>query len=190
MTDGAGNNTTVVVPLTLTDFAKALRELIAAFRDAVGIGKDGANVVRRHRASTAAANLDYLSFQPDGFSRHLQRIADGKGTNADAEALSAFSNQTADGVVQKIRALRGYRDNVRQQCGRDAADKLSNLIDGPNGKFAIRYEIEGLFHMWGDGKDPPLLADQASRILRMIETFNADLTAMHDTIFPPRGAPK
>ena len=181
--------TTIVIPLALTDFAKALRELIGAFRDGAEVIRDGMQALARRRARGAASDLDVLSFQPGGFLRHLRRIAAGEGTTEDVAALDEFTHETADEVSEKIHTLRKYRDTVREQCGQDAANKLSNVIDGPAGKFVIRYEIAGLAQMWRDGKQADCPA-QATKILAMIAEFNDELAGLHDAIFPPRGAPK
>lgn len=133
--------------------------------------------------------MDDIAFGPDGFCRHLRAIAEGKSKPADIDALEAFYRETSTRVVESVARLRQYREAVREQCGRRAAEELSNLIDGPNGKFVIRYEIEALVDMCRDRKNPEAILKQTSSISAKIEAFNDQLTKVHDTIFPPRGAP-
>jgi hypothetical protein len=68
------HGTTVLIPGSLTDFVKALRELIAGVRDVGNLFKDGADLYNKRRARRAAKNLNTLSFTPEGSRRHLERI--------------------------------------------------------------------------------------------------------------------
>lgn len=181
---------TVVMPLSLMDFVKALRELMGVFRDATGFVVDGVNLIRRNRAGKAAADLDYMGFPPHGFLRSLSKIASGQGSTADGEKLQSILDATADGVTSRLGALGNYRETVRKDCGAAAGAKLDAILHGPEGKFVIRYEIEGLIHMVRDGKPPADQSAQAKSIIEKIAAFNEHLIELHDSILPPRGAPK
>ncbi len=176
----------VAMPLSLTDFVKAFRELLGAFRDATGIVRDGMDLLRRRNARVAAGDLDGIAFPPGGFCHSLAIIGTGKGTAAQFDELARILNATAEDVAERIDGLRKYRDTVREQCGAAVAARLLNLLDGPDGKFVIRYEIEGLIDMGRRGK--PNTQEQAIRILGMISEFNDKLIELHDVILPPRGA--
>lgn len=172
----------------LISFSNELKSLIETMESLLG---KAVNAARRHKAGKAAASLDGLHFAPGGFRRALQNVADGCSTGTDIDALDAFHKQTGPAVQEDIKSLRGYRDVLRRLCGATASAKLDEILDGPNGKFVIRYEIEGLVHMARSGRCSPAdLQQQASRILDLIERFNAALVELHDTIFPPSGAPR
>lgn len=85
MTEAGKGATTVVMPLTLTDFAKAFRELLATFRDPVGIRSDGVDLLRRRRARSAAGQLSDVGFPPGGLCEALGAIARGEGDDADVD---------------------------------------------------------------------------------------------------------
>lgn len=184
--------TTVVIAGPLVEAAKALRELMAAFRDAAGLIDGGVKFLRRRKAGHAADDLNDIAFAPgSGFYGPLRLIAAGNGTTADVDKLERLLNDTAEGVVQRVRALENYRDTVRRNCGAQAGRKLDDLLDGPDGKFVIRYEIEGLVHMIRDNRTTKTdQKAQAQNTIDKITAFNTQLMELHDLIFPPRGAPK
>ncbi|MCT4654408.1 MAG: hypothetical protein N4A65_01225 [Cohaesibacter sp.] len=176
----------VAIPATLTDFATALRELISAFRDAVGLIDSGKNLLAVHRAEKTADGLDYISFKSGNFLTHLDNIAKGHCTEEDFDSLRRLLGATAEGVQTKILALRKSGESVRKTCGASASHKLDQLLDGPYGKFVIRYEIEGLVQMHEDGKHGEAVQLQARNIIGKIDEFNRELIALHDTVFPPK----
>lgn len=182
--------TTVVIPLALTDFAKALRELIGAFRDAAGLAGDGLAYIKRRKARERAIDLDYLGFEPNGFLRPLTRIAAGRRIPSDFDELDQLRGDTAEGVTQRVQALRGYRATIRENCGLAAAHRLDKILDGPAGKFLIRYEIDALVDRFRGGANREELISRATSILDLVGDFNQQLTELHDLMLPPRGAPK
>lgn len=186
----AGTQTSIVTPGSLTDFAKALRELIAAFRDVAGVVNDGLGFRRRWKAGQAADDLDGISFPAGGFRRPLMKIASGTGSPSDVDDLEQLLHITAEKITVRIDALRKCRDDVRRTHGAAVGHSLSNIIDGPDGKFVIRYEIEGLISIIRNGCDIHRQQDQAGHILEMIDNFNANLVELHDMIFPPQQRPK
>lgn len=191
MSDGSKGTTTVVAPLTLTDVAKALREVLAAFRDVAGFCSDGVDLLRRRRARNAAGDLADIGFPPGGFCKPLGLISRGEGCDADVDELSRLFEDTSGRVAERVQELKAYRNVVREQCGAAAGNSMDWLLDGPAGKFVIRWEIEGLVHMWRDGRaGPERCREQATRILGIIDSFNEDLASLHDAIFPPRGSPR
>ena len=180
----------MTAPVSLISMANELNGLIEFFEKLFGLGAKGANQLRRRKAGKAADNLHSLHFPPGGFRAPLENIAAGKGSAADIDVLAAFYEQTSSAVVGGVQALHAYVDIVRKQCGAGVSEKLVELLEGPDGKFVIRYEIEGLVHMARGGRSTNAdLQAQAKRILEMIAAFNAKLNDLHDTIFPPTGAP-
>jgi hypothetical protein len=145
----------------LISFSNELKSLIETMEALLG---KAVKVARRHKAGKAAASLDGLHFGPGGFRRALLNVADGRTTSAAIDALEVFYRETGPAVQQDIQSLREYREVVRKLCGASASSKLEEIIDGPNGKFAIRYEIEGLVHMARGGRcTTPDLQKQAAK---------------------------
>jgi len=181
----------VPAPVSLISLSNELNGLIEFFQRLFSLGEKGANRFHRYKASKAAQTLHGLHFPPGGFREPLERIAIREGSAADIEVLAAFYDETSPAVVQGVQALHAYVDVVRKQCGAGASAKLEELLDGPDGKFVIRYEIDGLVHMARGGHASKSdLQEQARKILQMIAGFNAKLIDLHDTMFPPTGAPK
>src|SRR5664279_2994947 len=124
MSQDKSHDATVVVPLALTDFAKALRELIGAFRDIAGLVSDGINLARRQTASKKAGELDSLGFTPNGMYGSLTRIAEGRNIATDFDRLDQLIYDTASDVDLSIDKLRLYRGAIRRDCGLAMAHKL------------------------------------------------------------------
>lgn len=181
----------IIVPGALSDFAKALRELIGAFRDVAGLVGDGAKIIQRQHAGRAVGNLDAIAFAPDGFCGPLMRIGNGNESAAEYDELERLLGDSAAEVADRLRSLRKYRETLRINCGAKICQKFDEMLDGPAGKFIIRYEIEGLVHMYNNkNTEKEHRQVQANRVLDMIASFNNELAELHDTIFPPRGAPR
>lgn len=181
---------TLLIPGTLTDFAKALRELIGAFRDIAGLVVDGTNMARRHEARGRAADLDHLAFPPDGFLRPLTRIASGTIVPSDLDELEQLANESERRIADRVHYLRRYRGIIRENCGAAVARCFDSLIDGPSGKFMIRCEIRAVVDLARLGRPAAELQARAKGIIEMIDTFNDALIELHDAMFPPRGPPK
>lgn len=181
----------MTVPVSLISLSNELNGLIEFFEKLFAVGEKGARRFQRRKAGKAAETLHGLHFPPGGFRGPLENIAAGKSNAADIDALGYFYEETSPEVVDGVQALHAYVDVVRKQCGAGASANLVELLDGPDGKFVIRYEIEGLVHMARGGNSTQSdLSAQAQKILQMIAAFNARLIDLHDTIFPPSGAPK
>ncbi|WP_114217154.1 hypothetical protein [Ochrobactrum sp. 3-3] len=179
--------TNAIIPGSLTDFARSLRELIGALHDLAELVGDGGKVAlgiyRREQSSRAAQNLDTLSFAPQGSRMHLESIAAGRGTSADIDAIAASQEATAFDVEMSMQQLSHYRGPLRKALGRDAAERLDNLIYGPFGKTRLRNLLADLVCSY-EGKEPvpeSAVADAAA-ILKSVEALNAEITALHDEI--------
>lgn len=179
-------NTTI----SLISLSNELNGLIDLFQRLFSLAEKGSNRFARRRAGEAARTLHGLHFTPAGFRRPLENIVSGTSSAADVEALASFYTETSPAVVEGVQALGIYIDVVRKQCGAGASAKLEELLHGPDGKFVIRYEIEGLVAMIRGGRSAASdVQEQAEKILGMITEFNAKLVDLHDTIFPPTGVP-
>jgi hypothetical protein len=104
--------------------------------------------------------------------------------------LDQLIGNTAEVVNTSVQALRKYRGAIRENCGLAAATRLDHLLDGPAGKFEIRYAIGALIHNYRRGSKRDDLAAQAAEILGMIDQFNLELIELHDLVLPPRDAPR
>lgn len=177
-------------PGSLISLSNELNGLIEFFEKLFDLGEKGVHRLGRRRAGKAAGTLHGLHFAPGGFRRPLENIAGGRGSTADFDALSVFRGDTAQEVRQGVAALGAYQGVVLAQCGATAAQKLEELLHGNAGKFEIIYKIRALVDMarGGHASNADLQA-QATKILEMIAEFNATLNELHDTIFPPSGAP-
>src|SRR4051794_16845331 len=133
--------------VSLISLSNELNGLIELLEKLFAIGEKGASRFYRHKARKAADSLNVLQFRPRGFRAPLESIAAGKIDTSDVDALASFSGETSQVVVNRVQALYAYLDVVRHQCGAAASAQLEELLDGPDGKFVIRYEIEGLVHM-------------------------------------------
>ena len=180
---------TVVTPLTMTDFVKALNELIEVFRSLTGLAGDGVNFVRRHSAEAWTAYLDKLGFTPGGFRDPLERIAGGKATEADFSELQHLLDETLAPMITTAERVFEYRDTLRVNCGREAAHALDELIEGVIGKYPLRRRIGDLARWSGSPTSADVQAE-ARNILDQIANFNENLNRLHDMALPPRGAPK
>lgn len=188
--DKSTGSNMIVIGGPLIEVAKALHELVEAFRDITGLIGDGVNLLRRHRAGGTADNLHNLSFRAGGgFMAPLLRIADGEGSTEDANQLDKLLRNSAEMVSDKVAALAKYEAVVRRDLGEAAVPEFMGLIHDSGGKFVIRWEIEGLVFLVRDGKALNRQKAQAERVIVMIEEFNQRLSKLHDRIYPPRGAP-
>jgi len=168
-----------------------LKGLLEVFERLFALGGKGVDRVKRHRAKKAADNVDALHFPPTGFRRPLEKIASGQSSVADVDALDSFYRDTSPSVANAVHALKAYRDVVRKQCGARASAKLEQLLDGPDGKFSIRYYIQNLVEMIRCGRYSDADVQALARtILTMIDEFNDKLIDLHDMIFPPTGVPR
>jgi hypothetical protein len=188
MADSASNkeNQAVVLPGSLTDFAKAIREIISAVRDVGAFFNDGVGLYDKHQARGAARHLNTLSFTPGGSRRHLERIAAGVGTAEDIEAIGRQMAETAGEVEASVRALAVYRETLREKHGMAAANKLDEIIYGPVGKEMLRMSLLDLVDMGRNKNTPPEhIQRTAARALDVIEHLNRQLIEIHDRILPP-----
>lgn len=176
----------VVVPGSLTDLAKALREIIAAIRDVGQLVSDGSKLFDNQRARKAATNLSNLEFTPAGSRRHLERIAAGKATPKDFQAIAEKMASTAGDVERSVLALDKYRNRLRETRGMKAANKLDAIIHGPSGKMVIRETLRDIVEM-SRGPEPSndTIQASASQALGYIESLNKNLVELHDLVVKP-----
>jgi hypothetical protein len=155
-----------------------------------GLVADGRKTVDRVQAGRAADHLDFLAFHPGGFCKALRQIASGQGSEANIDELQQMLDSSAEDVQRRVYALHAYRDTVRRNCGADAGIQMAHILDGPEGKFQIRYDIMGLVQMARSGSSLAAQKSHAENILKSISKFNDEYVKLHDLIFPPRGAPR
>lgn len=173
----------VVLPGTVTDLVKGVRELLGLVKDLqefVGWGFEELDKGRRRRA---AKNIDGLTFSPDLSRQPLERIAAGKGTAAEYEMISVRLGQSAETVETSVDRLEKYRDRLREAYGLEAANKLRDVIRGVGGKMPLRRSLLDLVE---SSKDEQITQEElqyeAQWILRSIDRLNANLVELHDLL--------
>lgn len=187
MAEAPDAQNTIAIPGTVTDFAKALRELIAALRELAALVRDGTkaatNAYENHQSRRAAGNLDGLSFAPHGSRRYLEAIAAGLGTPEDVAAIAASQDATAFDVEMSMQELSGYRDALREARGKPAADKLDAIIYGEFGKDRLRRLLRELVDSCDGLEQLPASAPRdAAAILKAIQSLNIEIVSLHDEI--------
>lgn len=182
---GQAGTTQVILPYSLTDIAKSIREIVAALREIGTFFGDSAEMIDRRRARTAARKMSDLSFGPGGSLGPLERISAGQGQKSDYEELRSTFDQSAEIVDEAIALLGRYRDRVREKFGMAVAQKLDQIIYGDCGKRKIRALIMQLLgSAETEGADSAYLQSEARRAVEMIETVNRQLIDLHDMILP------
>ena len=176
MTESA--KTEIVIPGSITDIAKALREIIGALRDVGSLVKDGAQLFDKKHAKNAATNLYTLAFAPHGSRQYLERIAEGKGTADDLKAIGQQMADTAAEVEISIQALTRFEQRLRETFGMESAYKLDRVINGPSGKQMLRHSLIEM------AKAPNVESVQAraKEALAIIDELNQQITDLHDMI--------
>ena len=187
-TDGGAS---IVAPGSITDFAKALREVINALRDVGQLIGDTADLYDRRKARTAAGNLATLGFSKRGMRGPLERIVAGSGSSQDIEELAQRLTDTAGEVEDSIGALDRYRDRLREKLGMSYAMKFDDIIHGPVGKQMIRYSLQDIVSMGGqETPNAVAIRARAQEVTGWIEHLNVQLIELHDLLLPPTSASK
>jgi hypothetical protein len=179
------------LPWSAPDVAKAVRESAAALTHILKVVRYTADLYDHSKARRAAGNLDKLLFAP-GMRKHLEQIADGKGSDEDIKALGRILDNTARTVLTSLRHLINYRSRFRENHGLGVTlSAFDDAIDGPVGKAGVRRLILEL--VWSTEEIPPnseQVQQTAQTIMASIEVFHKRLIDLHDLILPPkRGRP-
>lgn len=178
-----------VLPGTFTDFVKALRELVGLANDVRELAGSGVRAFERSRRRRAGRDLDVLSFGPDQSRNPLERIAEGNGTEEDFDAIKASLARSTDSVEQSISRLDVYRDQLREEFGLAAANKLAEIVRGECGKVMIRMQMTILAQKATEGAySPEKIQRDAKLVLHSIEQLNVKLVELHDLVVQPKGA--
>jgi hypothetical protein len=142
----------IVTPGSITDFAKALREMIRALGDVRTCFDSATALYDRRKARAAAKGLATLAFEKSGMRAPLERIAAGAGTPEDIESIYEQLFQTTEEVEQSIHSIVRYKDRLRETVGLEAAFKIGEIITGqPYSKRKIRLSIQQLI---SEGRKP------------------------------------
>lgn len=186
--EAEGEARDVVLPGTVTDLVKGVREILGLVKDLREFAGWGIDALDKGRRRRAAKNVDGLTFGPDLTRRPLERIAAGQGTAEDYESIAVRLSESAGSVEDSVDQLEKYRDRLREEYGLAAANKLTQTIRGEGGKMSLRFALELLVHDSNDARSTPeSLQDQARWILRNIDLLNTNLVELHDLIVrPPR----
>jgi hypothetical protein len=187
-------NVEVTIPLSVTDFAKGAREVIALLRDLGKLAGSAGDLFDRHKARGAAANLAKLSFERGGMREPLQRISAGNWSDEDIDSIELQLDQTASQVQDSIDRLSKYKDRLRQKFGMRAAAKLDEIIelsvDQEDSKPWIRDGLEFLVRNARINPDSEFIQNTAQALVARIGALNEHLIEMHDMVLPPKQSAK
>ncbi|MCR9056307.1 MAG: hypothetical protein NXI02_03150 [Rhodobacteraceae bacterium] len=176
----------VTMPGSLTDVAKALRELIGLFHDVKETAIEGVEWFRARSAGKTAESLDFISFKADGFLDPLTRIESGSYTDLEFKKLKDYLAETQRGVEERIRVIHAKEKEIRRIVGAELGSSLLNSVYGKYGKFEIRKKIEDLVQLKEKGANKKNLQKKAKDIIKMIDNLNKNLWKLHDLLFPPK----
>lgn len=176
------------MPWSASDVAKAMRETLAATRDAVKLFRYMADLYNHRKARKAATNLESLHFAPNGMLQPLLRIADGKGSPDDFKRLAQIFEDTATGVQRSIDHLGKYQSSFRENLGLAATITLyEKVIWSKIGKLGIRKQISKLLECAGHTPvDAHRVQEIAADTIVLVEGFNEQLARLHDLVLPPK----
>jgi hypothetical protein len=176
------------MPWSAPDVAKAIRETLAAARGGAKLFQYTADLYNYRKARKAAERLGSLAFVPNGMKGPLARIACGEGSAEDIKALSQMFAGTAGEVEKSTERLRDYRRRFREDRGLAATlTAYDEVLWGKVGKEGIRDLISDLIHAAGASPvDTKRVQEIAVRAVALIETFNQQLSNLHDLVLPPK----
>lgn len=179
----------IVLPGTVTDLVKGVREILGLVRDLREFAGWGIDALDKGRRRRAAKSVDGLTFGPDRSRQPLESIASGQGTAEDYEMIAVRLGESAGSVEDSVDRLEKYRDRLREEYGLAAANKLTDVLRGEGGKMSLRLALELLVHDSNDERSTPeALQDQARWILQNIDLLNTNLVELHDLIVKPARA--
>src|SRR5271155_1681281 len=174
----------LVTPGSVTDLARALRELIKALGDIGKFVGRAADLYDRRKARRAARSLAKLAFPKSGMRGPLERIAAGAGLPEDIEEIARRLAQTAGEIEESIRLIDWYNNRPREQLGMAAALKVEDIIHGPVNKEMIKMSLSDLV----TALDPERAKQIAVTGLFWIEEVNKQLIELHDLVLLPKRA--
>ncbi|QVN17268.1 hypothetical protein [Burkholderia pyrrocinia] len=184
--ESEGGGRDIVLPGTVTDLIKGVREILGLVKDLREFAGWGIDALDKGRRRRAAKSVDKLTFGPDLSRQPLERIAAGQGTPEDYEMIATRLGESAGTVKESVDRLERYRDKLREEYGLAASNKLRDVIRGVGGKMPLRHS---LFELVEASKDEQSSQEDlqflAQRILRSIDRLNANLIELHDLIVRP-----
>ena len=184
--ESKGGGRDIVLPGTVTDLIKGVREVLGLVKDLREFAGWGIDALDKGRRRRAAKSVDKLTFGPDLSRQPLERIAAGQGTPEDYEMIATRLGESAGTVKESVDRLEKYRDKLREEYGLAASNKLRDVIRGVGGKMPLRHS---LFELVEASKDEQSSQEDlqflAQRILRSIDRLNVNLIELHDLIVRP-----
>jgi hypothetical protein len=131
----------------------------------------------------AAKDAGSLIFWDDGMLRQLREIASGEATVATFKQLENSFKETDEPVTETMERLRGAREKL---SGTPIARQIDRVMNSPQGKFAVRENIERIIKMHKarkrrEGHDQYALdiAIAADEACRDIGALNAELERLN-----------
>jgi hypothetical protein len=185
-------SSTVILPLSLTDFVKALREMLACTSE-LGSALDGGLQRYRSRKGHAAARLlRVIGFSPIGSRQILEKLASGNGSQADLDQLAKYLRKTYPVVRDAMAKLETMREPLGEFYGVHAQWDLDELIYGCRwgssdpkkntyGKMFLRQSMESLTKSSFE-KNGYCIQSEAENLLEYIDGFNKKLLQMYEVL--------
>jgi hypothetical protein len=136
-----------MIPYTLTDFVKALRETIETFEDIGGAVSRAHRSFRRLKNRPLAKNISRIAVGKSAARHALSRIVSGQNVKQEIARISEHMRDSAKEVESGINALHGGRDNLREVLGLDNILKIEAIIDGPRGTRFIHGSFDEMVTM-------------------------------------------
>lgn len=93
------------------------------------------------KGGKVAGSLDRIAFKSNKSRKHLERIAEGKGTFDDFQMIGRIMDETGGEVEASIQRLQDNREYVRKKFGIAVANRISDLVYAGGGKASIRMDL-------------------------------------------------
>jgi len=152
-----------------------VKEMLADLRDVVD--RQGA----RDRADITN-ELRLLRFEPEAFRKILGRIGTGDFKKSDLDQLEELLAKTASEVYNALYQINEvHRRQLEDRLGSEFWNKMEGNVQEMKG--CIRNELEELSRM--KSKSKAEITEKASRVEKLISTFNHNLATVCDHIDPP-----
>jgi hypothetical protein len=187
----AKQETTVIVPFSLTDFAKAIKTFLEIVSEIVDLSSKGLAAYNARDLKKSAESLSQLYFSPEGVTKPLERLASGKGTQADVRAMREALADSAEKVGSALGQLDNVEQILRENFGLAALQKLWDIKSGlQQSKGQIR---KGLYELADDlaRREDLTTADVvqgAGLLMADIGELNKKLVEFHDEVLIKRNS--
>lgn len=170
--------------IDLRNWVQAARDTVVNVADGIGVIRDTYSSYKGHKV---AGSLDTIAFKSNKSRRHLERIAEGKGSFDDFQMIGRIMDETGGQVETALDRLHDHRDYVRKKFGMAVANRIDDLVYAGGGKASIRFDLIRLSGMDHEMYTSDEVVAEAKLILANIEKLNTALVALHDEVLKIKG---